>query len=169
MRKLLMLVILALAAGFVAAPQALAAAPGPKKLVLALDGRFTTPGTSAGGFVAGGAVSDSGTHHDVTAVFPKQGRPTRIVITVTCVGKKGAVTLVATVPVAKAGFLGPGTSIASIRGATRIVKATGSYAGWAGAVTSDDLSFTSNPLQPGVPGAPKATLNAVRVIDVFTR
>jgi hypothetical protein len=138
-------------------------------LVVALDGTFTSPATSSGTFVAGGAVSDTGTHHDTTQAVPPKGRPTRIVITTTCTGKKGSFTFVVTVPVAKAGFLSPGVSLSSSPGAARITKATGAYSGLVGAVSRQDLSYTSNPLQPGAPGTPKAAVNAVRVIDVFTK
>jgi hypothetical protein len=79
-------------------------------LVVTLDGRFSSPQTSVGAFIAGGAVSDAGTHHDLTRAFPKTGRPT---------------------------------------------------------VTTSDLSYTSDPLQPGPPTTPRPTINALRVIDVF--
>jgi hypothetical protein len=136
-------------------------------LVVALDGKFTSAATSSGTFVTGGAVGDHGTHTDVTAVTPVQGPPKLIVITVNCKGKKGSFTFVATVHVSQAGFIAPGTSLSSAPGADRIVKATGAYKPFLGATTAKDLSFTSNPLQPGAPGAPKAPENAVRVIDDF--
>jgi hypothetical protein len=97
-------------------------------------------------------VSDSGTHTDVTTLVPKTGQPRLIEITVTCTGKQGSFSFVGKVP-----------------RADRITKATGAYTALVGAVTTSDLSLTSNPLEPGAPGAPKPTLNAVRVIDVFKR
>ncbi len=138
---------------------------GPRELVVALDGTFTTPVTTKGTFVTAGLVADSGTHVDVSRLLPKTGKPTTLVITATCTGKKGTFTFVTRVPFARAGFLGPGVSISSIPGASRITKASGAYSSLVGAKTNGDLSLTSNPLQPGA--KPKPTLNVVRVIDVF--
>jgi len=163
------LVILAVLAMALVGSSSAARRAAPRTLVVALDGRFTSQATSSGGFVAGGAVTDSGSHRDVTRVVPRTGRPRKIVITVVCRGKRGSFTFVATVPVARAGFIGPGTSISSAPGADRIVSATGAYKPLVGAVSREDLSYTSNPLQPGAPGAPRATQNALRVIDVFTQ
>ena len=139
----------------------------PKELVVALDGTFTSPVVTNGTFVTAGLVADTGTHVDTTSFLPKTARPSTIVITVTCTGKKGSFTFVGRVPLARSGFLSPGVSISSVPRADRITKASGAYRALVGAVTTADLSLTSNPLQPGA--KPRPTLNVLRVIDVFRR
>jgi len=157
------------AIGAVVAEVSSAAQSAPRELVVALDGSFTSPVSTSGTFVTGGAVADTGTHVDLTTFSPKTGRPDLITIMVTCKGKKGSFTFVGKVHASQAGFLAPGVSLSSVPGADRITKGTGAYASLVGAVTGKDLAFTSNPLEPGPPGTPKATVNALRVIDVFTK
>ena len=166
--KFIVLAAIVAAFGAVVAEVSSAGQSAPRELVVALDGTFTSPVVTSGTFVTGGAVADTGTHTDVTTFSPKTGRPNLITITVTCHGKKGSFTFVGKVHTSQAGFLAPGVSISSVPSADRITRGTGAYASLVGAVTGKDLAFTSNPLEPGAPGTPKATVNALRVIDVFT-
>lgn len=166
--RAIFLAVIVAAIGAVVAEISSAASTAPRELVVALDGSFTSPAATSGTFVTGGAVADTGTHTDMTTLSPKTGRPNLITITVVCHGKKGSFTFVGKVHAGQAGFLAPGVSLSSVPGADRITKGTGAYASFVGAVTTKDLAFTSNPLEPGAPGAPKPTVNALRVIDVFT-
>ncbi len=156
------------AIGAVVAEASGAAQTASPPLVVALSGKFTSPVVSTGTFVAGGAVSDSGTHRDVTTLSPKTGRPTEILIHVSLKGSKGTLAWVATVHTNAAGFISPGVALSSVPGASRITAATGAYKPFLGATSGKDLSFTSNPLQPGAPGTPKPSANGLNVIESFT-
>lgn len=166
--RTIVLAVIVAAIGAVVARVSSAAHSASPPLVVALSGRFTSPVASTGTFVTGGAVSDTGTHRDVTTFSPKTGRPTEVVIHVSLQGSKGTLAWVATVHTNAAGFISPGVALSSVPGASRITAATGAYRPFLGARSGKDLSFTSNPLQPGAPGTPKPSANGLGVIESFT-
>jgi hypothetical protein len=165
-RSIVLAAIVAAIGAFVAEVSSAAHSASPP-LVLALSGKFTSPVVSTGTFVAGGAVSDTGTHRDVTTFSPRTGRPTEILIHVSLKGSKGTLAWVATVPARAGGFISPGVALSSLPGASKITAATGAYRPFLGATSGKDLSFTSNPLQPGAPGTPKPSANGLEVIESF--